>query len=168
MLEITSTSALALAIPAIPLSLYTCWSDLRGMRIPNGTVLMLAGAFLLIGPFVLPFDTYLWRLSYLVIMLVAGILANAAGLVGAGDAKFVAAAAPYTAIGDLRFVIALFTANVLAAFATHRLAKYTGLRRLAPQWESWTRGKDFPMGLALGCTLSIYLILGAIYGRPPA
>jgi len=163
--EITSLSALVLAIPAIPLSLYTCWSDLRGMRIPNVTVLMLAGAFLVLGPFVLPFDTYLWRLVQLVVMLLLGIIANAGGLVGAGDAKFVAAAAPYVAAGDLRFLLALFAANLLAAFATHRLARHTPLRRLAPDWESWDRGRDFPMGLALGGTLSIYLLLGIFLGR---
>ncbi|OWU86414.1 membrane protein [Oceanicola sp. 22II-s10i] len=164
-MEITALSAAALAVPAIPLSMFTCWSDMRGMRIPNGTVLLLAGAFVLIGPFVLPFDTYLWRLAQLAIVLVAGIIANAGGLMGAGDAKFAAAAAPYIALGDLRFVIALFTACLLAAFVSHRLAKHTPLRRLAPDWESWSRGGDFPMGLALGGTLSIYLILGAIFGN---
>ena len=164
-MHIDATAALILAIPAIPLSLFTCWSDMRGMRIPNGTVLMLTGAFVVLGPFLMPFDTYLWRLSHLVVMLLAGILANAGGLIGAGDAKFVAAAAPYVAIDDLRFVIALYAATVVAAFLTHRAARNSGLRRLAPEWESWTRGKDFPMGLALGGTLSAYLILGAIYGR---
>lgn len=164
-MEIDSLTALVLAIPAIPLSLYTCWSDLRGMRIPNGTVLLLAGAFVILGPFLMPFETYLWRLAQLGVMLVLGILANAGGLVGAGDAKFVAAAAPYIAVGDLRFVLALFTANLLAAFATHRLAKHSGLRRLAPDWESWSRGRDFPMGLALGGTLSLYLLLGIFLGR---
>jgi len=164
-MEILSLSALVLAVPAIPLSLYTCWSDLRGMRIPNGTVLMLAGAFALLGPFVLPFDTYLWRLVQLAVMLVLGILFNAAGVMGAGDAKFIAAAAPYVALGDLRFLLALFTANLLAAFATHRLARHTPLRRLAPDWESWTRGRDFPMGLALGGTLSLYLLLGIALGH---
>ena len=163
-MEIDSLTALVLAIPAIPLSRYTCWSDLRGMRIPNGTVLLLAGTFVVLGPFLMPFETYLWRLAQLGVMLVLGILANAGGLVGAGDAKFVAAAAPYVAAGDLRFVLALFTANLLAAFATHRLAKHSGLRRLAPDWESWSRGRDFPMGLALGGTLSLYLLLGIFLG----
>jgi prepilin peptidase CpaA len=163
-MDISSLSALILAIPAIPLSLYTCWSDLRGMRIPNGTVLMLAGAFVLLGPFVLPFDIYLWRLLQLAVVLVLGILFNAAGVMGAGDAKFIAAAAPYIALGDLRFLAALFTATVLAAFVTHRLAKHTPLRRLAPEWESWTRHRDFPMGLALGGTLSLYLLLGIAFG----
>lgn len=163
-MEISSLSALVLAIPALPIAFYTCWSDLRGMRIPNKTVILLAAAFVVLGLFLLPFETYLWRLSHLLVMLAIGIFIHAAGLVGAGDAKFVAAAAPYVALGDLRFVIALFAANVLAAFITHRLAKNTALRRLAPDWESWTRGRDFPMGFALAGTLSIYLILGIFFG----
>jgi len=42
--------------------------------------------------------------------------------------------------------------------------KYTPLRRLAPDWQSWQETKKFPMGLALGTTLGLYLILGARYG----
>jgi prepilin peptidase CpaA len=64
----------------------------------------------------------------------------------------------------VRFVLALLMACVLAAAATHRGVKYTPLRRLAPHWDSWDKGKKFPMGFALGTTLALYLILGAIYG----
>ena len=39
-----------------------------------------------------------------------------------------------------------------------------GRGRLAPDWESWDRTRDFPMGLALGPALVIYLGLGALYG----
>ena len=83
---------------------------------------------------------------------------------GAGDAKFAAAAAPYIAVGDSRLLLAIFAANLLAAFVTHRLAKYSALRRIAPGWHSWDKGWDFPMGLSLGGTLAIYLMLGALYG----
>jgi prepilin peptidase CpaA len=58
----------------------------------------------------------------------------------------------------------LLMLNLLAAFLTHRVAARTPLRKLAPDWESWQRKKDFPMGLSLGSTLSIYLGLAAIYG----
>ena len=53
---------------------------------------------------------------------------------------------------------------LLAAVTTHRIAKYTPLRRIAPGWKSWNMGWKFPMGLSLGGTLAIYLILGAVYG----
>ena len=67
--------------------------------------------------------------------------------------------------GDLRLLLAILAANLLAAFATHRLAKHSALRRLAPGWKSWDMGWKFPMGLCLAGTLAIYLGLGAIYGR---
>lgn len=134
------------------------------MRISNYSVLLLAILFIVIGPFVLPFDTYLWQLLALVIALVAGFIANMAGAMGAGDAKFIAAAAPYLAYDDLTKIMTLFAGILLAATATHRGVKRTPLRRLAPDWDSWDQGKKFPMGFALGTTLSLYLVLGAVYG----
>lgn len=148
----------------LPLCLYVAFTDLREMRITNQAVIVLGLLFLVVGLFALPLDSYLWRLVQLAVVLVVGIALNAVGLVGAGDAKFAAAAAPYIALGDLRMLLILFTLNLLAAVATHRLAKYTPLRRLAPHWASWDRGRDFPMGLSLGGTLAIYLILGALFG----
>lgn len=149
---------------ALPLCFYVAFTDLREMRITNQAVIALGACFVVLGLFALPFESYLWRLGQLGIVLVVGVILNAAGAVGAGDAKFAAAAAPYIALGDLRTLVVLFMLNLLAAVATHRLAKYTPLRRLAPHWVSWDRGWDFPMGLSLGGTLSIYLILGALLG----
>jgi len=60
--------------------------------------------------------------------------------------------------------MALFTANLLAAFVAHRIARGSGLRRLAPGWKSWSAGKEFPMGLALGGTLAIYLLTAIFLG----
>jgi prepilin peptidase CpaA len=122
--------------------------------------LVFAGA----GLFALPFDAYLWRYVHLIIVLVAGIALNAGGAMGAGDAKFAAAAAPFIHVGDLRLLMALFAANILAAFLAHRLAKHTPLRKIAPHWKSWSHPK-FPMGMALGGTLALYLCLGAWFGR---
>ncbi|SMX42308.1 prepilin peptidase [Maliponia aquimaris] len=148
----------------LPICLYICYTDMKGMRIPNHAVVALFAVFAVLGPFVLPFDVYLWRYLHLVVVLVAGIALNAGGAMGAGDAKFAAAAAPLIHIGDLRFLMALFAANLLAAFVAHRMAKFSGLRRLAPDWHSWESGSRFPMGLALGGSLAIYLGLGLVYG----
>ena len=148
----------------LPVCFYAAFTDLREMRITNQAVVVLGALFLVLGLFALPVEAYLWRLAQLAAVLLAGIALNFAGAVGAGDAKFAAAAAPYVALGDLRMLLVLFMLNLLAAVATHRLAKYTPLRRLAPHWISWDRGWDFPMGLSLGGTLGIYLILGALFG----
>ena len=163
-MAIPATHALWYLPFVLPICLYVAFTDLALMKITNQAVILLALVFVVIGFFLMPFQDYLWRLAALVIVLVVGIILNAAGVLGAGDAKFIAAAAPYVALGDLRLMMALFMATLLAAAVAHRGAKYTPLRRLAPHWESWERGKKFPMGLPLGMTLATYLVLGAIYG----
>ena len=149
----------------LPLCFYVCFTDMKQMRITNQAVTALFAVFVVVGAFALPLDAYLWRYAHFAIVLVAGIALNAGGILGAGDAKFAAAAAPLIHLGDLRFLLALFAANVVAAFITHRLGRHSALRHLAPDWVSWTSGKRFPMGLSLGGTLGIYLILGALYGK---
>jgi hypothetical protein len=58
---------------------------------------------------------------------------------GAGDAKFAAAMAPFVALQDVAIFAVLFASLLLAAFATHRLVRAVPqLRGLAPHWESWT------------------------------
>lgn len=163
-LHITVWSALWFLPFALPICIYVGWSDMRSMRIPNETVVALTAVFVVVGLIALPLAEYPWRLLHLVVVLLIGILANAAGLLGAGDAKFAAAAAPFLHPGDLTFLMMLFATTLLAAFAAHRLAKYSSLRRLAPEWQSWQTGSDFPMGLALGGTLALYLALGAVFG----
>lgn len=161
---ISVSSALWFLPFVLPICLYVAWSDMRSMRIPNPSVLALAAVFLVVGLVALPLADYPWRLVQLIVVLVLGMMLNAAGLVGAGDAKFAAAAAPFIHLGDLRLLIVILAATILAAFLTHRIAKHTPIRKLVPDWESWHRGWDFPMGLALGGTLAIYLCLGARFG----
>ncbi|MBQ0805569.1 MULTISPECIES: prepilin peptidase [unclassified Sulfitobacter] len=148
----------------LPLCLYAAYTDLASMRITNPTVLALGAVFLIIGPIALPLETYLWHLLAMVVTLIIGIFLNAVGAMGAGDAKFIAAGVPFIALGDLRLMMALFMATLLAAAVTHRGVKYTPLRKLAPDWTSWDQTRKFPMGLALGPALAIYLILGALFG----
>ena len=163
-MAISATAALWFLPFVLPICFYVAFTDMKQMRITNQAVLVLTAIFVVLGLFLLPFETYLWRLLGLVVVLVIGIVVNAAGVMGAGDAKFAAAAAPYIAWGDLRLLMMLFMATLLAAAATHRGVKYTPLRRLAPDWQSWQETKKFPMGLALGTTLGLYLILGALFG----
>lgn len=134
------------------------------MRITNQAVLALGAVFIAIGLIALPFDVYLWRFAQLAIVLVVGIILNAAGAMGAGDSKFIAVAAPFVAQGDVRMLIPLFCIIMLASVAAYRLVKHTPLRRLAPHWLSWDQGKKFPMGLALASTLACYLALGLVHG----
>ncbi|WP_226623087.1 prepilin peptidase [Alloyangia pacifica] len=167
MLVISATAAIWFLPPVLAVCLWVCFTDMKYMRILNKAVICLFAIFVVVGPIVLPLDIYAWRYLQMLAVLVAGIALNAGGAVGAGDAKFAAAAAPFIHLGDLRFVMALFAATLLAAFTSHRLIRATPLRRLAPDWKSWESGSRFPMGLALAGTLALYLVLGALYGAAP-
>ncbi|WP_420586432.1 prepilin peptidase [Ruegeria sp.] len=165
----------------LPICFYVAFTDLRNMLIKNHAVVALFFVFVIIGlfalppwstdwitggigPVQLPLPSYIWHLLQLVVVLFVGVFLNAAGIMGAGDAKFLAAAAPFVWPGDYLLVMYILTATTMAAFATHRLARNTGLRNIAPDWESWDRTKQFPLGFPLGGSLAIYLIAGTVYG----
>ena len=146
-------------LAAIPIGFYVAYSDLSRMKIPNVAVYALVASYAVLGLIVFPFDVYLWQWLHLPVILIIGIILNAAGALGAGDAKFAAAAAPYVMLADLQPMLFLFAACLLAGYATHRLAKYSPLRNMVPDWESWTAGKRFPMGYPLAMTLVFYIAL---------
>ncbi|ETX30953.1 prepilin peptidase [Roseivivax isoporae] len=164
-MDILASSARWFLPFVVPICLYVAWTDMAWMKITNRAVGLLFAVFLIAGPVALPLDAYLWRFTHLAAVLAAGIALNAGGVMGAGDAKFLAAAAPFVHLGDLRFLMALFAATLLAAVIGHRAVRATPLVRLAPGWKSWSSGTRFPMGLALGGTLMLYLSAGALYGR---
>ncbi|WP_336096370.1 hypothetical protein [Roseovarius sp. CH_XMU1461] len=163
-MEITQTAATWFFPFALPICLWVAYTDLKLMKILNLAVLALIAVFVIIGPLALPFDAYLWRYAHFLVILALGVGLNAAGLVGAGDAKFAAAAAPFVALGDIRLLLVILAFTLVAGLAAHRLGKHTRLRNLAPHWESWHREGKYPMGLSLGGALAIYLGLGFCYG----
>lgn len=156
----TATSTLPFLVLVAPICLFVAWSDMKFMRIPNWSVLALLAVFACAGPFVLPLAEYGWRWVHVLVILGVGFGLSSARLVGAGDAKFAAAMVPFIPLQHGTLVLVLFAAVLLAAFATHRLARRVPrIRSLTPDWESWTRDRDFPMGLALSGTLLLYLSL---------
>lgn len=147
---------------AIAIGIWVAWSDMRSMKIPNQAVLALGAVYLVTGPLVLPFGTYLWGWALAAIVLAFGFVLNAAGAFGAGDAKFAAAMAPYFVQSDPRFVMGLAAACLLGAFAAHRLMRaLPPVRRALPDWASWTHPR-FPMGLGLSGLL-IFHLLAAVW-----
>ena len=164
MFQITASSALWFLPFAVPIAFWVAWNDMAHMKIPNQAVLALMAVFAIIGLIALPFETYAWRWLHLIVVLVIGFGVNVLGMVGAGDAKFAAAMAPLIALGDAMTVLQIFAAVLISAFIAHRLMRlFPPFRNAVPHWASWKRG-DFPMGLALGPTLVLYLIMGAVYG----
>ncbi len=147
----------------IPITVWVAWSDLSSMKIPNKAVLALLIVFAVIGLVALPFSEYLWRWSHFAVVLVIGFVLTSLGLVGAGDAKYAAAMAPFIALPDGMPFMYLLGATVIAAFAIHRLARATSIRARFASWESWTR-REFPMGFALAPALMFYLLIGLSAG----
>ncbi|MGB8814297.1 MAG: prepilin peptidase [Paracoccaceae bacterium] len=160
---LTPTSALWFLPFVLPVALWVSWSDMKFMKIPNRAVMVLVAVYALVGLGLiamshLAFEAWLWGWAVGAIVLVAGFLLNALGALGAGDAKFAAAMAPFFYAGDVRFLLGLFAACVLGAFVSHRVMRaIPAMRRATPDWASWTHHK-FPMGLALAGTLVFYLL----------
>lgn len=146
----------------IAIAIWVSWSDMKFMKIPNKAVMTLAGVWFILGWPVVGLTVWLWGLALLAIVLVIGFLMSTAGMVGAGDAKFAAAMAPFFTGCDLRLLFALFAACLLGAFAVHRIARaIPDIRRATADWASWTH-KKFPMGLALSGTLIFYPVVAAL------
>jgi len=147
-----------------PIAIWVAWNDMAYMKIPNKAVLALMLVFVIIGLIALPMAEYSWRFLHFAVVLAVGFVMNAAGLMGAGDAKFAAAMAPFIALHDVAQFFYLFAPVVIAAFIIHRLVRrIPAVRARFPDWESWER-RDFPMGLALGPALFFYLLAGAAFG----
>jgi prepilin peptidase CpaA len=152
-----TTAALVFLPFACAIGLWVAWSDMRAMRIPNLAVLALGAVWLVLGPLFLPLPLWLlgWGLAGGV--LAAGFGLSLAGVLGAGDAKFAAAMAPFFAGSSLRADMGLIAGCLLGAFAAHRLMRATAFRRAVPDWASWTHPR-FPMGLALAGLLIFHLL----------
>jgi prepilin peptidase CpaA len=164
MMMLSAKAALAFLPFVTPIAFWVAWTDLKWMKIRNQAVLALVAVYLLVGPFVLPLQGWAWGWASLAAVLAVGFVLSSVGLLGAGDAKFAAAMAPFVALGDLTLFMMLFGAVVLLTFVLHRLVRRLPVaHRLAPGWESWTR-REFPMGIALGPALLIYIALAAAYG----
>ncbi|WP_417248223.1 A24 family peptidase [Celeribacter sp.] len=161
MLTLGSGAALVFLIVTTPIAFIAAFNDLKRMKLPNAVVLTLAAAYVVVAPFVLPFEQYLWGFTHGVALYVVGIFLFLFAGVGAGDGKFAAAMAMFIPLADAGAVLMLFAAFLLGAFAAHRAMRaIPALRRATPDWVSWGHAK-FPMGLALTGTMVSYFALAA-------
>lgn len=153
------TAYLTLLICVLPICAWVAWSDLKTMKIPNKAVMALIAVYVFVGLLVIPLEPWAWRWLNFAVVLAIGFVLNAVANVGAGDAKFAAAAAPFFNAIHLHIILPMFAAFLLGAFFAHRAMRaIPAVRRLTPDWVSWQR-KDFPMGLALVGTFLAYMAL---------
>ena len=165
MLTLTASAATWFLPFALPICIWVALNDMKHMKIPNTAVLALTVVFVVIGLFALEtWSEYFWRYVHLIVVLVIGFVLNMIRAIGAGDAKFAAAMAPFVAFPDTGIFMILLAFSLIAALLLHRLARATPfVRRATPDWVSWT-SKKFPMGTALGLSLATYLALGIANG----
>ena len=158
-MALTAYAALWFLPFALPICIWAAWNDMAYMKIPNKSVIALMAVFFVIGLIALPLAEYPWRLLHLVVVMVIGFALNMIRAIGAGDAKFAAAMAPFIAKSDGMPFMYVLGATVIAAFVLHRAARGSFIRQRHPDWESWTR-REFPMGFALAPALLFYLLFG--------
>ncbi|WP_147125701.1 prepilin peptidase [Shimia ponticola] len=156
-----ASAALVFLLIMAPVWVFMSWDDMSNLRIRNGLVLFVLGVFVVLGPLLMPINLYLGQLLQITIVFAAIIVLYAAGTMGGGDAKFMAAASPFFLREDWVLVLMLFIACALAAFVVHRAFLWFGADRQTPLWLSWRSGKRFPLGFALGGVVTIYLAAAA-------
>lgn len=161
---VTTWTTAAWFLPfVVPIAIWVSWSDMATMKIPNKAVAALLVVFVVVGLIALPFTEYLWRYVHFAVVLAICFVLNMVRVLGAGDAKFAAAMAPFIALGDWLQFMYLLGGVMIAAFIIHRAVRASSLRGKVPEWESWTR-REFPMGFALAPSLVLYLLIALVSG----
>ena len=136
---------------------------MRSMKITNFSVIVLIAAYALLGPFAFGFEMYLWQWLHFPIVLVVCVGLWMLRLMGGGDAKMIAAMAPFFVVADLELILRLFAACLISALIVHSLFRYTSLKKPVAEWQSWNAGRYFPKGFPLSMTLLLYLVFAAVY-----
>jgi prepilin peptidase CpaA len=153
------TDAMILLIPVLPIAIWAAWSDLKRMKIPNTSVLAMAAVWPLLGWFLVPMSAWLWGFALMAIVFVAGFLLYLTGTFGAGDAKFAAAMAGLFVGGSIGEILLIIFLCMIGSLAIHRLLRSLPVvRNATPDWESWTKRRYFPFGLALSSIVVVYLL----------
>ncbi|WP_136441102.1 prepilin peptidase [Pacificoceanicola onchidii] len=177
-MHIPAFQAALFAVFVVPISILTFMVDMRTKKITNLTVWALFITFVVIGLATLPFMDFVWRFAHYAVIFAYGLLMWFFRQIGAGDVKFAAVLGLFIHPGDIRLMLFLGAAAMLAATVTVLLARWTPLHRLAPDWKTWKgssaddatsvgKGNRFtiPMGTGFALMLSAYLVMGALYGQ---
>lgn len=157
---ITSTGALILLVPVLPIAIWAAVSDMKRMKIPNTSVLAMAAVWPLLGWLAVPtWAAWFWGFAIMAIVLVALYLLYTTGTFGAGDAKYAAAMSGIFVGTPITWLLLLLAGTMIGAVIVHRLARSVpAIRRMTPDWESWTQRRYFPFGLALSALVVVYLV----------
>jgi prepilin peptidase CpaA len=153
------TDAMILLVPVLPIAIWAAVSDMKRMKIPNTSVLAMAAVWPLLGWFLVPMSAWLWGFALMGIVFVAGFLLYLTGTFGAGDAKFAAAMSGMFIGGKIGEIMLIVFVCMVGSLIVHRILRSLPfVRNATPDWESWTKRRYFPFGLALSCMIVFYLL----------
>lgn len=151
--------AIILLVPVLPIAIWAAVSDLKRMKIPNAAVIAMAAIWPLIGWYVVPWESWLWGFAIMAVVFVAGFLLYLTGTFGAGDAKYSAAMSGIFVGGHIGEILLIIFVSMIGSLILHRILRSMSfVRSRTPDWESWTRKRFFPFGLALSCIVVFYLL----------
>lgn len=153
------TDAMILLVPVLPIAIWAAVSDLKRMKIPNTAVIAMAAVWPLLGWYLVPMTAWFWGFAIMAIVFVAGFLLYLTGTFGAGDAKFAAAIAGLFVGGNIGEILLIIFVSMIGSLILHRILRSLPFIRTAtPDWESWTRRRYFPFGMALSVIVVFYLL----------
>jgi len=124
------------------------WFDMRERRLPNWLCGLNLAAGLANSAIVSDWSGAAMALVHVAVALVGGMVLNAVGAVGAGDAKFYASMAAWFPLG---MALWLLTSVAIAGFVL--LVGFIAWRRLSVRQPGGPREQDFaklPYGVAIG------------------
>ncbi|WP_281985257.1 prepilin peptidase [Thalassorhabdomicrobium marinisediminis] len=152
MIEILSTVGLCVLLGAVILY------DLRQMRLPNRLALLFVLLFALAEVWTVPAGELAGRVGVALLVLVLGMVANAARLVGGGDVKILSALMLFIPLRDLApflFLLSLSMAGGIAVLLVVRRA----LRGVDTGWIGLQESGRYPMGISIGAAGLVYVAL---------
>ena len=153
------TDAMILLLPVLRIAIWAAVSDLKRMKIPNTAVLAMAAVWPLLGWYLVGVTPWLWGFAIMAIVFVAGFLLYLTGTFGAGDAKYAAAMSGLFVGGNIGEILLIIFVCMVGSLILHRILRSLPfIRNATPDWESWTRRRYFPFGLALSAIVVFYLL----------
>jgi prepilin peptidase CpaA len=153
------TDAMILLVPVLPIAIWAAVSDLKRMKIPNTAVLAMAAVWPLLGWYLVGMNAWLWGFAIMAVVFVAGFLLYLTGTFGAGDAKYAAAMSGLFVGGSIGEILLIIFVCMIGSLILHRLLRSLPfIRNATPDWESWTRRRYFPFGMALSAIVVFYLL----------
>ncbi len=133
----------------VPLLLAVIFYDLRFMLLPNRLAALFVVLFLATVPWSIPLDVVAWRIGVGLLVLVIGMGANAAGLLGGGDVKVLAALIlfiPYQKLLPFAFILCIcMIIGIVLLLALRR-----ALRGDDVSWRGLQENGRYPMGISIG------------------